>query len=390
MSGPEPPEMEIGERITPGLDFLTQSVGHTLVGIHVEQDGAGVPDQAIGPAGDDASPDDAGERVHPKPAKGAGEQQADDHKHRHGGVGDHMDDGGAHVVVAGGRSMRVLVLFEHDGIVLLADPHRRREGMRFRNLVMRFQEATLVTHREALPRAIRTQRFDRRRLRRQSGAGDGPQPKARRYPVFKHFEHNEPVGGRDLMRFVMVVAFMRVTMAMTMAVAVMLTTAQQPCARDIHRKTKTGNRDRFGKMNRDGIENTADGFIADQQRDHGQHDGAGKPCEIAELAGAECEGRIVGVFAGVSIGKRGQQQRAGVGAHMQSVRHQRDRAKQQAADDFGDHHDPAEPDHRPGLALALLMAFAEEDMAVKSRGCAVVMVKHGVPYFRYVWTTSMS
>ena len=44
-------------------------------------------------------------------------------------------------------------------------------------------------------------------------------------------------------------------------------------------------------------------------------------------------------------------------AHMQPIRHQRDRTEQQAADDFGDHHDAAEPDHRPGLALAPLVAF---------------------------------
>src|SRR5258708_16925177 len=103
-------------------------------------------------------------------------------------------------------------------------------------------------------------------MRRKSGAGDGPQLKARRSPAFKHFEHNEPAGGRDLMRFVMVVAFMRMPMSMT--VAVMLATAQQPCARDIHCQAKTGNRDRFGKMNRDGSENTADGFLADQHPHH--------------------------------------------------------------------------------------------------------------------------
>src|SRR6202158_3353491 len=287
MPRPQAPKMEIGERITLGLDFLTQLVGHALVGIHIEQNRAGVPDQAIGPTGDDASPDDASERIHPKPAKGASEQQTDDHKQRYGGVGDNMDHGGTHVVVAGGRSVRVFVLFENDGIILLSDPHRRSEGMWFRNLVTRFQEAVFVTHREQLPRSIGTDRFDRRRLRLQGGPGDGPEPEARRNPIFKNFEDNEPVSGRDFMRLVMVMAFMRVGMAMAVAVAVMLATAQEPCARDIYRQTKTGNRDGFGKMNGNGSENTADGFIGDQQRDHRQHDSAREPGEIGEFHGAE-------------------------------------------------------------------------------------------------------
>ena len=87
-----------------------------LIGVHVEQDGAGVADQAEGPTGDDAGTDDAGERVHPEPAERAGEQQADDHQHRNGGVGDDVDHGGAHVVVAMRRAVRVLVLFESDGV----------------------------------------------------------------------------------------------------------------------------------------------------------------------------------------------------------------------------------------------------------------------------------
>ena len=49
------------------------------------------------------------------------EQQADDDQHRHGGVGHDMDDRGAHVVVAGRRAVRVLVLLEQD-----ADTSRRR------------------------------------------------------------------------------------------------------------------------------------------------------------------------------------------------------------------------------------------------------------------------
>src|ERR1700737_2780404 len=98
------------------------------------------------------------------------------------------------------------MLFENDGIILFADPHRRGEGVRFGNLVARLQEAAFVLHREKLSRSIATQRFDRRRLRLEGGAGDGSQPEARRYAVFKNFEGNEPGYGRDFMRLVMVMA----------------------------------------------------------------------------------------------------------------------------------------------------------------------------------------
>ena len=59
---PQAPEVEIGELVAIALNGLSQFARHALVGVHVEQDRPGVADQAIGPTGDDASPDDAGER----------------------------------------------------------------------------------------------------------------------------------------------------------------------------------------------------------------------------------------------------------------------------------------------------------------------------------------
>ena len=53
-------------------------------------------------------------------------------------------------------------------------------------------------------------------------------------------------------------------------------------------------------------------------------------------------------------------------AHVQPVGDQGDRAEQSAADNLGDHHRGAEPDHGPRFALALFMPFAEEHVAVKS------------------------
>ena len=92
--------MEIGERVAVALNRLAQIVRHAPVGVHVEQDRSGVADQAIGPTRDHAGADDSGQRVHPEPAERAGEQQSDNDQHRNRRVGDHVDDGGAHVVVA--------------------------------------------------------------------------------------------------------------------------------------------------------------------------------------------------------------------------------------------------------------------------------------------------
>jgi hypothetical protein len=52
---------------------------------------------------------------------------------------------------------------------------------------------------------------------------------------------------------------------------------------------------------------------------------------------------------------------------MHTVRDQRDRAKQPAADDLGDHHGSVEPDHRPGFALTFLMTLSKEYMALTVR-----------------------
>ena len=77
-------------------------------------------------------------------------------------------------------------------------------------------------------------------------------------------------------------------------------------------------------MDRDRREDAAYGLVADQDRDHCEDDGAGEAREVAELAGAEGEAWIVGVLARVGIGERRQQERAGMGAHVQAVGDERD------------------------------------------------------------------
>ena len=78
MAGTQSPKVKIAQPVAVGLDEFPDSRLDFPVGVHVEQDAAGVADQAVGPAGDDERADDPGERVHPQPAKGPGQQQPDD------------------------------------------------------------------------------------------------------------------------------------------------------------------------------------------------------------------------------------------------------------------------------------------------------------------------
>ena len=142
--------------------------------------------------------------------------------------------------------------------------------------------------------------------------------------------------------------------------------AQQPGAHGVDDEAEDGDRDRLGERDRPRRKQAADRLVGDQRRDHRQHDRAGEAGEIAELAGAEGEARIVGAAARQRIGERGEQQRAGVGAHVEAVGDQRDRAEHRAADDLDDHHRAGQRDHRPDVALALSVRGAEEDVAV---GC---------------------
>jgi len=64
--------------------------------------------------------------------------------------------------------------------------------------------------------------------------------------------------------------------------------------------------------------------------------------EIAQLSGSEGEAGVVGVATRIGIGQRGEQQGAGVGAHVQAVGDQRNRSEKQAADNLRDHHHATE------------------------------------------------
>ena len=117
-------------------------------------------------------------------------------------------------------------------------------------------------------------------------------------------------------------------------------------------------------MDGHGREQAGDRLVADQERDHRQHDGAGEASQVAQLAGAEGEAGIVRVFTGVAVGKRRQQQRAGMGAHVQPICDQRDGAERETAHDLQNHHGRAQRDDPPCPALGPLVPLAEEDVTM--------------------------
>ena len=82
---------------------------------------------------------------------------------------------------------------------------------------------------------------------------------------------------------------------MRVAVVVMIVfAAQQEGAEQIDAEAGTRDHDRLIEGDRHRRDQALDAFVADQQRDHGERDGAGEGGEVAELAGAEGEPRIVG------------------------------------------------------------------------------------------------
>src|SRR5579862_6607293 len=97
---------------------------------------------------------------------------------------------------------------------------------------------------------------------------------------------------------------MRIVMSMRRPV-MMPAATQEPSTGDIHGQAKTRNRDRFAEMNGDRRKDTAHRFIGDEQGDHREDDRTGESGEVAELARAEGEVCIVGVFARVAISECG-------------------------------------------------------------------------------------
>jgi hypothetical protein len=96
------------------LDRYAKFSGELPIRIHVQQNGAGGPYQAVGPARNHDGSRDAGEWIRPQPAKTSGEQQPGNDENGHHRVRRHVDDRCMHVVIAMG-TRRALMLFVEGG-----------------------------------------------------------------------------------------------------------------------------------------------------------------------------------------------------------------------------------------------------------------------------------
>ncbi|UCW44480.1 hypothetical protein [Pseudomonas phage PPAT] len=61
---------------------------------------------------------------------------------------------------------------------------------------------------------------------------------------------------------------------------------------------------------------------------------------------------------------------------MQTIGHQRQRAEHAAADDLNGHHQGTQDDHRPGLALVLLVPGTQEHVVMAAGERRVVEIAH--------------
>lgn len=189
-----------------GLDGLANARRQPAIGIHVEQDRPGVTDQPVGPAHDDDCTDQAGNGVHPEPSKNLGKEQADNLQDGNGGIGDDVDDGGPHIVVA--AMVAVVVLFEREVIGGGPDHDLGSEGMRLGDLVPAFPIAVASGHCERLPAAVRADRFDLRIEVADGRRRQAPQSEAWRYTIFEDRDRDLPAWLVDTLRlFAMIFTF---------------------------------------------------------------------------------------------------------------------------------------------------------------------------------------
>jgi hypothetical protein len=78
--------------------------------------------------------------------------------------------------------------------------------------------------------------------------------------------------------------------AMTMAMSVtvtMMVPAQQPDTRNVDQQPNRRDWNCFAELNAHRRAEPRESFVANQRRNHRQHDGAGEPGRVTELAGTE-------------------------------------------------------------------------------------------------------
>ena len=137
----------------------------------VEQDGGGVLHQAPGPARDDDRPQYADRRVEPPPAEIAPGEQRRDRQHRCQRVGQHMDIGGAQIIVGMAMLVPVIMIMPVSMIMAMVVAQQKRaddvDDEADDRHQRRFTERDLHRLQEAHPRFDRDeQRHDAQQQRR--------------------------------------------------------------------------------------------------------------------------------------------------------------------------------------------------------------------------------
>ena len=152
-------------------------------------------------------------------------------------------------------------------------------------------------------------------------------------------------------------------MMMVMMIVAMIV-AEKPGACEIHAQAKDSDGYGFVIPNGDRVHEALHALIADEKRDHAEHDGAGKTGKVAELAGSEGEAVVVKMTPRVRVGQGRYRERGCVGRHVPAIRHEGERAEHRAADDFANHHDGGQAYNRPNALRILVVTRAQEHVLV--------------------------
>ena len=198
--------------------------------------------------------------------------------------------------------------------------------MRLGNLAERFHVSLPEDETKHLPGSVGAHDFDGHRPAHLVGW--------RRQTVFEQFQLQAALHRLNTPYFVFKSTGMT-TMAMPMVVTRRVADARQRNARDVDKQADNSDQNDLVEIDAGGGHQATYGLIADEQRDHGQHDRAGESRQISQLAFTEGEARVRCVAP--RLRQRRDQQRPGMRRHVQPACHQGYRAEHRATDDFKVH-----------------------------------------------------
>lgn len=164
--------------------------------------------------------------------------------------------------------------------------------------------------------------------------------------------------------------------------SVMMATAEQDRADDIHDESQHRHDRGLVERDRARVQQPLDRFKGYPDRDDAKDQRRGEAGEIADLARPEAVAPVARMAPGKGVGRRRHGQRSGMGRHVETVREQRHRVVDRTGDDLADHHDGRQRDDPQGPPRIGIVAVAEKDMVVAQR-CDVVLGRHLV--LRLTW-----